>query len=69
MSDSLYQAELRNKIRPKPKGLLQFGQSSLDRYGQSLNYIQKAEKPQIGYMRSQTYTDKRIVSANERNRE
>lgn len=43
MSDSLYRAELRDKIRPKAKGGLQFGQSSLDRYGVSLN-IEKVEQ-------------------------
>lgn len=35
MSDSLYEATLRDNIRPKAKGILQFGHSKLTRDGQS----------------------------------
>jgi hypothetical protein len=37
MSDSLYDAKLRDIIRPKAKGILQFGDSKCDRIGRSLN--------------------------------
>ena len=35
MSDSLYEAALRDTIRPRAKGILQFGHSNLTRDGQS----------------------------------
>lgn len=37
MSDSLYRPEDRNQIRLKAKGILQFGNSTLDRVGKSIH--------------------------------
>ena len=43
MSDSLYDAQQRDQIRPKAKGILQFGSSKLNRDGQSLS-VKNARK-------------------------
>lgn len=43
MSDSLYEPNHRNQIRPRVKGILQFGESKCDRVGRSLNYKHEIE--------------------------
>lgn len=43
MSDSLYESNHRNYIRPKLKGIMQFGESTCDRVGNSLYFKHEVE--------------------------